>query len=323
MKYRYNHVACGGTFDLLHKGHTALLGRAFEIGKQVSIGITTDRFCKELGKTPYEPQRIRRQNLIAYLKSNRIEKRSKVIWLNDIYGTGARDKTLQAIVVSGETKNGANLINKKRVKNKLKKLAVVVCPQQKAQDGKKISTGRIKNGEIAKDGTSYTSLLLRIASRRFNDQIRIRLKKPFGKIFNAPWGLQFTQPLIAVGDVSVQTLVKNGIVPDVSIIDFLVNRKRTFANLAQLGFVQSNPDYAVANPPGQISKKLILTVAKALKSRSNQVILVKGEEDLATIPAILLSPLGTTVCYGQPEKGIVGVKVNENVKERLVRLILR
>src|SRR3989338_15771 len=103
MKYRYDHVACGGTFDILHKGHLSLLNKAFKTGQRVSIGITTDKFCKELGKTPYESQRIRRQNLIAYLKSNRVEKRSKVIWLNDIYGTGARDKTLQAIVVSGET----------------------------------------------------------------------------------------------------------------------------------------------------------------------------------------------------------------------------
>ena len=37
----YEWVAIGGTFDRLHLGHKTLLRRAFELGKKVLIGLTT------------------------------------------------------------------------------------------------------------------------------------------------------------------------------------------------------------------------------------------------------------------------------------------
>ncbi|MEM2081946.1 MAG: adenylyltransferase/cytidyltransferase family protein, partial [Candidatus Bathyarchaeia archaeon] len=36
---RFRKVAVGGTFDELHKGHKALLMKAFEIGTRVLIGL--------------------------------------------------------------------------------------------------------------------------------------------------------------------------------------------------------------------------------------------------------------------------------------------
>ena len=39
-------------------------------------------------------------------------------------------------------------------------------------------------------------------------------------------------------------------------------------------------------------------------------IVVEGEEDLATLPAILYAPPGSVVVYGQPDEGSVLVKVN-------------
>ena len=59
-----------------------------------------------------------------------------------------------------------------------------------------------------------------------------------------------------------------------------------------------------------------------LKSRqSNQVILVVGEEDLATICAIMLVPIPSTVFYGQPKKGLVMVEVDMETKNRLCGLL--
>lgn len=317
-----NHVALGGTFDILHIGHISLLEKAFKSGRFVTIGITTDKFCKQSGKVLLDTQRQRKKNLLNYLKSKNWTKRAKIIWLNDIYGIAAKDKLLQAIIISKETVQGADEINKKRAKNKLKELKVIICPQVLAGDGKKISSGRIKSGEISQEGISYPQLLSKIAGKRFANNIRQNLKKPFGKITKIDRRVKFTRPVVAVGDVTTQNLLKNNIMPDISIVDFFVSRKRAFENLAQIGFAQPNPDYMVTNVPGQVSKELILAIQKALGSHNRgQIILVDGEEDLAFIPALLIAPIPSVIFYGQKNKGLVKVETTLDAKSKLCSLL--
>ena len=47
---QYNLVAMGGTFDIIHDGHLALLNNAFSISSKVIIGLTGDDFAKQMGK---------------------------------------------------------------------------------------------------------------------------------------------------------------------------------------------------------------------------------------------------------------------------------
>ena len=42
-----------GTFDLLHYGHINLLERAKALGDYLIVGLSTDEFCLEKGKTIY------------------------------------------------------------------------------------------------------------------------------------------------------------------------------------------------------------------------------------------------------------------------------
>ncbi|MFY9868655.1 MAG: adenylyltransferase/cytidyltransferase family protein, partial [Candidatus Nitrosopolaris sp.] len=42
---KFNVVATGGTFDEIHIGHLALLSKAFELGKRVVIGVSSDEFA--------------------------------------------------------------------------------------------------------------------------------------------------------------------------------------------------------------------------------------------------------------------------------------
>ena len=56
---------------------------------------------------------------------------------------------------------------------------------------------------------------------------------------------------------------------------------------------------------------------------TNEVIRIEGEEDLLTMPAILLSPLGTYIIYGQFEVGMVVVEVTEEIKDMIKRFIIQ
>ena len=45
MVNKFRVVATGGTFDEIHDGHLALISKAFEVGKKVIIGVTSDEFA--------------------------------------------------------------------------------------------------------------------------------------------------------------------------------------------------------------------------------------------------------------------------------------
>lgn len=321
MSFNYNHVALGGTFDLLHKGHQAIILAAFKMGRKVTLGLTTDKFNGG-SKNTFEKQNLRKRNLINYLKRNKLDKRVKIIWLNDIYGPTLKDKTIQALMVTRATKKGADLINLKLREKGFQQLKIIQLPQLKDQESKIISSSRIRLGEIDQRGRNYKKLLLKIAGKRLSEKVRQKLKVPMGKIVNLashPRGVKLN--IISVGDITTRNLLKAGIIPKLSIVDFYVQRKPAFSSLKQLGFTQINPDLELKNTPGQISKTLILEVEKAFKNPQGQVILVDGEEDLAAVPATLLSPLGTKVFYGQPGKGLIKLDVTLQLKEKLCKTL--
>ena len=45
-------------------------------------------------------------------------------------------------------------------------------------------------------------------------------------------------------------------------------------------------------------------------------IIVKGEEDLLVLPVVLFAPEKSVVIYGQPNEGLVIVKVNEEIRNK-------
>ena len=74
-------VGVGGTFDEFHKGHEALLMKAFEIGEQVLIGLCSDEFVKKLDKPhPTVPYAERLQELKAFLREHGFLERAKIFF---------------------------------------------------------------------------------------------------------------------------------------------------------------------------------------------------------------------------------------------------
>jgi hypothetical protein len=62
-------------------------------------------------------------------------------------------------------------------------------------------------------------------------------------------------------------------------------------------------------------------LSKALESDNPIRILVKGEEDLAALPAIALAPISSVVIYGLPDEGAVSVIVTESKKKEIQSLL--
>ncbi|MCW4023481.1 MAG: phosphopantetheine adenylyltransferase [Candidatus Bathyarchaeota archaeon] len=150
---QFKRVAVGGTFDELHRGHKALLTRAFEVGGHVVIGLTSDTFVSKLHKTHQtSPYNKRLNELMAYLQAQGLADRADVEALNDPFGSAATDNSIDAIVVSKETYPIAEKINQKRKNTNLSPLEIVTVGMVPAENHVPISTTRICGGEIDREG---------------------------------------------------------------------------------------------------------------------------------------------------------------------------
>ena len=145
-------VCIGGTFDFLHKGHKCLIDKAFSAaGKNgsVFVGITGGDIIK--GKETKNSFIVRKKIVEEYLIKKRYVERAEIKPIYDKYGP-AIDREFDAIVVSPETISVAREINEKRAQNGKNPLKILEIPFILAKDGEKISSTRIRNDEIDKDG---------------------------------------------------------------------------------------------------------------------------------------------------------------------------
>jgi pantetheine-phosphate adenylyltransferase len=148
----YKKVAVGGTFDKFHQGHQRLLRKAFEISDEVLIGVTSDEFARTKGKI--EPCNTRMSNLKRTLE--KFGDKYYISRLDDQCGPAIIEDDIEALVVSEETEPTAHKINQIREKRGLKPLDIITIHMVLAEDGKPISSTRIRKGEI-----DFTGAILR------------------------------------------------------------------------------------------------------------------------------------------------------------------
>ena len=149
---QYSLVAMGGTFDIIHEGHLALLSRAFEISDKVIIGLTSDELAAKKGKTPNNDYKERFENLTSSISKEFQNHSFQISKLDDDFGPAVLEKGVEALVVSGETSNQGNVLNGLREKKKLPPVQIITVSMILAKDGERISTTRIKNSEIDTEG---------------------------------------------------------------------------------------------------------------------------------------------------------------------------
>ncbi len=150
---KFRKVAVGGTFDELHRGHKALLQKAFEIGDNIVIGLSSDEFVSKLEK-PHKtaPYNERLTELLTFVEEKGYTGKVEVVALKDPYGLTISGKGLEALVVSKETEKTAHKINEVRVKAGLPPLEIVTVDMVPADNRTPISTTRIRRGEIDRNG---------------------------------------------------------------------------------------------------------------------------------------------------------------------------
>ncbi|MBT3580054.1 MAG: pantetheine-phosphate adenylyltransferase [Nitrosopumilus sp.] len=149
---KFSLIAMGGTFDIIHHGHITLLSTAFDISEKVIIGLTSDEFVQKKGKNPIHKYDERLKNLTSIIFKKFPNSYFEISQLNNDFGPAVFEKEVQALVVSDETKNQGNILNKLRTERNLSPVEIIVVPMTLAKDGKRISTTRIKNSEIDSDG---------------------------------------------------------------------------------------------------------------------------------------------------------------------------
>ena len=163
---------------------------------------------------------------------------------------------------------------------------------------------------------------------KLTEELREDLKKPLGKLVEGEMPQPYLKAseefknapfLVTVGDVVTENVLRVGIKPSLAIYDHKTKRKEYEPDI-ELGAVV----LTTKNPPGTITKALLNAVKKSfeLVKRGKRVYLkVNGEEDLAAIPAVIYAPEGALVIYGQPDKGIVLIKVTPECKRRCAQLL--
>jgi pantetheine-phosphate adenylyltransferase len=158
----------GGTFTPIHNGHRALLHTAFQTASHdgtgeghVVVGLTDTDLATQTRDDPRHVEQLgsfekRRDDLDRELSQlgAAYSASFEIIRLEDTEGPAATRDDVDALVVSPEAKaqRRANEINRHRVADGLSRVEIHTAPFVVAEDGTRISSTRIRNGEIDAHG---------------------------------------------------------------------------------------------------------------------------------------------------------------------------
>ncbi|HSV42856.1 MAG TPA: inosine/xanthosine triphosphatase, partial [Methanomassiliicoccales archaeon] len=151
----------GGTFNTLHRGHRALIDRAFALGDVVHIGLMSDRYVhghKNIG-VPYAE---RFADLDRYAASK--GKPYSIVMIEDGLGNAVTRREMDLLIVSPESAGQGDVINAKRKAQGVPPLRIVVVPYVLADDFCPVSSSRVLSGEIDREGRLLRPLRVGVGS---------------------------------------------------------------------------------------------------------------------------------------------------------------
>ncbi len=156
------------------------------------------------------------------------------------------------------------------------------------------------------------------------ENLRDQLKEPFGILIKnseitkqsiSKYSAQDSL-VITVGDATTDKLIELGITPSIQIVDGLEKRaKRTPPS------VKVTTNLTCNNPAAQITQESMDAIKLAFSSPKPVRITVVGEEDLLVLPVCVLAAEDSIVMYGQPNEGLVIVKITSEIKNKAQSII--
>lgn len=158
------------------------------------------------------------------------------------------------------------------------------------------------------------------------DSIRDELKEPAGPLYTDANTMLAAagEQLLTVGDVVTSHVLAAGGQPAVALVDERTERTAVDDSVAdRIAGARFDRELRVTNPSATLTAELLSALRTALDSEGTTLVVVDGEEDLATLPAVVAAPTGASVVYGQPGEGMVLVPVDGPTVERMRALLSR
>ncbi len=156
------------------------------------------------------------------------------------------------------------------------------------------------------------------------DSLRDQLKIPLGILLpesqadktNIEKHLSENSYVITVGDRTTEKMIEFGLIPSLQIIDSQEKRaKREPPKLANA------TELTVDNPAAEITPQSIDVIKQAYTMQPPVRISVNGEEDLLVIPVCVYAPENAIILYGQPNEGLVIVKITPEIRNKTQKLL--
>lgn len=157
------------------------------------------------------------------------------------------------------------------------------------------------------------------------NSLRARFKTPLGNLIPESQAnkshiqkyLSENSYLITVGDRTTEKMIDFGLIPSLQIIDNQEKRVKREPAKADSRYTE----LVCNNPAAEITLQCIDIIKKAFASKTPVRLTITGEEDLLVIPVCIYAPENSIVMYGQPNEGLVIVKITPEIRNKTQRLL--
>ena len=156
------------------------------------------------------------------------------------------------------------------------------------------------------------------------DSLREQLKIPLGMLLpesqanksNIEKNIPENSYVITVGDRTTKKMIEFDLIPSLHIVDGQEKREKK-----EPPKLTNSVELNVKNPAAEITLQSIDVIKKAFTMPPPVRLFVDGEEDLLVLPVCIHAPENAIVLYGQPNEGLVIVRITPEIRNKAQSLL--